>query len=169
MNGTKRGADYAVSKIEEAKANVPEEKSKEYKKGMSFRDSVNKLHEFIGEGITLKSNDGEEARLSKRSIGKLVSNAAVDKSMANGFYREQHYAVASDIGNVFENSVKILEHPDKYGSIDIVAMHRFAAPLFEDNVAYITVKGKQRTRQKDIYRGTYGNRKARRYIRRTKI
>jgi hypothetical protein len=67
------------------------------------------------------NKDGEEARMS---------NAAVAKSINNGFTKEQHYAVASDIDNLFENSTKALSHPDKYKNPDIKAMHRFTSPLF---------------------------------------
>jgi hypothetical protein len=115
-----------------------------YQKGMSRKDAVAKLIELLKNNdnrpVIIKSIDGEEAYLSKTSIGKLISNAAVAKSMDNGFTKEQHYAVASDIDNLFENSIKILSHSDKYKNPDVKAMHRFTAPIFGDNVAYITVK-----------------------------
>ncbi|MDR2999666.1 MAG: hypothetical protein LBU89_00250 [Fibromonadaceae bacterium] len=116
-------------------------KKEKYQNEMSFEKAVNKLRELIGRGIILKNKkNGEEVRLSRRSIGKLLSNAAVAKSIANGFTRGQHYAAASDIDNLFVNSIKILTQPDKYKNLDIVAMHRFIAPLFGSNKVYITVK-----------------------------
>ena len=113
-----------------------------YKNGMSYEDAKKKLLGLLDDNnqTILKSKDGEEARLSRTSIGKLISNDAVRKSMNNGFTREQHYAAASDISDLFENSIKVWEHPDEHGNSDVVAMHRFAAPLFGDNAAYITVK-----------------------------
>jgi len=125
-------------------ANVPEEKADMYRKGMSRKEAVLKLAVLIKDNgnnpILIKSGDGEEAKLSKTSIGKLFSNPAIEKSMNNGFTREQHFAAVSDIANLFANSVKVLTHPDKNGDPNIKAMHRFAAPLFEDNSAFITVK-----------------------------
>jgi hypothetical protein len=70
----------------------------------------------------------------------LVSNTAANKSIKNGFTRRQHFAAVSDIDNLFRNSTRIETRPDRNGDANIVALHRFAAPLFEDNVAYITVK-----------------------------
>jgi hypothetical protein len=147
----RKSSQMVLEAIITAKAHVSEEKAREYQIGMNFKDSVNKLRKLIGEGLVLKNkNNGEEVNLSKRSIGKLVSNAAVNKSIANGFNREQHYAVASDIGDLFKNSIKLLKHPDKHGNLDVVAMHRFAAPLFGSNAAYITIK-EAREQGKRIY------------------
>jgi hypothetical protein len=120
------------------------EKANMYQKGMSLRNSVDKLKELLKDysnekPLIIKSKDGEEARLGRSSIGKLVSNAAVQKSMDNGFTREQHYAAASDIDDLFKNSVKVSSRPDKSGDKNIT-IHRFAAPLFGNKAAYITVK-----------------------------
>jgi len=120
-----------------------EDKIEMYQRGMKYEESRQKLLNLLGvnSGIMLKNgNDGEEARLSKPSIGKLVSNTAVRKSMDNGFSREQHYAVVSDIDNLYSCASEVWNHPDKYGNTDVV-IHRLAAPLYFDNaVAYITVK-----------------------------
>jgi len=71
----------------------------------------------------------------------MTSDAAVEKSMANGFSAEQHYTVASDIIFLFKASTKLFEHTDRNGDINVKAMHRFATPLnIKDAVAYITVK-----------------------------
>jgi len=69
-----------------------------------------------------------------------MANTTVRKSLDNGFTREQHYAAASDIDSLFKKSVQVMSHADKYGDPNVKAIHRFAAPLFGDNVAYITVK-----------------------------
>ena len=72
----------------------PKEKVEMYQKGMSLKSSVDKLRELLKDysnenPLIIKSKDGEEARLGRSSIGKLVSNAAAQKSMDNGFTREQ--------------------------------------------------------------------------------
>jgi len=121
---------------------------------MSRYEALTKLNILIrgrNQSITLiNNNDGEEARLNRRSIGKLLSNPAALKSERNRFAKEQHYAVASDIIYLFRDSVKLLERPDKNGSPDVF-IHRFGVPLrFNDAIAFITVK-ESRQHGKRIY------------------
>ena len=115
-----------------------------YLKGTDRSSAVMRLENLIksnnNQPIVIRSKDGEEAKLSKNSIQKLVSEDAIKKSVDNGFKREQHFAAVADIDNLFRNSVKVLSHPDRNNDPNIKAMHRFAAPLFGDNAAYITVK-----------------------------
>ncbi len=47
---------------------------------------------------------GISATFSKRTPGKLVSNAASSKSIENGFTREEHYTIATKIGDLFKNA-----------------------------------------------------------------
>jgi hypothetical protein len=114
-----------------------------YQNGISYSEAVAKLNGLLGpnRGIVLRNdNDGEEARLSKASVGKLTSNTAVRKSIDNGFTREQHYAVVSDIDNLYRRALEVCSHSDKHGNPDVI-IHRLAAPLhFNDAVSYITVK-----------------------------
>lgn len=114
-----------------------------YQKGMSFTDAKAKLLKLLGiVGTVILKNvkTGENARLSKSSIGKILSNEAVRKSMKNGFFREQHYAVASDIDHLFYNADKLFERPDKNNDKN-VKIHRYVAPIyFEENVVVITIK-----------------------------
>jgi len=125
-------------------ANVSEEKADMYRNGMNRKEAALKLIGLIidngNEPILIKSRDGEEARLSRNSVNKLVSETSVKKSVNNGFTAAQHFAVASDIDNLFRNSVKVLTHADRNNDPNVVAMHRFATTLFGDNTAYITVK-----------------------------
>jgi len=120
------------------------EKTEIYQKGISREEAYKKLFALLddaGGAVTLRNaNDGEEALLSKRSVRKLLSGAASDKSEDNGFTPAQHFAVAADIEDIFANSLKVSERPDRDGNPDIT-IHRFAAPLhFKDAVAYMTVK-----------------------------
>jgi hypothetical protein len=111
---------------------------------MTRQEARENLFERIGENqeVTLKNtNDGEEALLTRTGIRKMMSEAAVNKSIENGFTAKQHFAVASDIENLFNKSFKVLKHSDKDGDANIVDIHRFATPLgMDDAVAYITVK-----------------------------
>jgi len=114
-----------------------------YQIGTSRKNAISRLSELIkanNNALIIMSRDGEEARLSNTSIRKLTSGIAVDKSVANGFTAGQHFAVASDIDNLFRNSTKVLTTPDRSGDPNIKAYHKFVASLYGDNVAYITIK-----------------------------
>ncbi|MCL2282575.1 MAG: hypothetical protein FWC26_04585 [Fibromonadales bacterium] len=129
--------------IEEAKANVSEEKVELYKSKKSRDYAENRLKELIrrnGGELTIRSSDGDDGYISGESISKLLSGKAVGKSIKNEFTREQHYAVASDIDNLYRNSTKIITHPDNKGRLEITAIQRRVAPLYGDSVAYITVR-----------------------------
>ena len=119
------------------------DKTEKYRIGISQKEANAILIGLLGDNNqTMLRNikSGEEVRLSKTSIGKLLSNSATKKSIDNGFTKEQHYAVASDIDNLFVNSSMVLEHGDKKGHPHVF-INRFAAPLHFDNaVAYITIK-----------------------------
>jgi hypothetical protein len=118
-------------------------KAKMYRKGMSVGDARKKLEKLIGPDrrVLLKNhNDGDEAWLSMTSVKKLTAGDTVDRSVGNGFTAEQHFAVVSDIDNLYKNAVKVLSYPDVYGNKN-VSIHRLAVSLhFNNAVAYITVK-----------------------------
>jgi len=85
-------------------------KAEMYRRGVDYKTACQKLLSLLGEDREIwlqNDNDGEIARLSRSSVGKLLSNDAVHKSTGNGFTREQHYAAASDIDSLFTNSYKI--------------------------------------------------------------
>jgi hypothetical protein len=144
----KSGNGYSIAEkialIERNKKNVSEEKIKRYKNGISKKEATVILKNLVKNSgdkpLILKSKDDIEAKLSGTSANKLVSNSAVDKSITNGFTREQHYVAASDIESLYKNSLKAWEHSDRSGDPNVKAMHRFVAPLFGDNAAYITIK-----------------------------
>ena len=130
------------------------EKVEMYRRGMSREEARAKLASLIGgpgnQIVFRNDSNGEEASLTNKSVGKLVSDPAALKSERNGFTREQHYAAASDIDSIFKNSVKLLERPDRRGNPD-VTIHRFGAPLhFNDAIALITVK-ESRQHGKKVY------------------
>jgi len=115
-----------------------------YKNCMSREEARAKLKALIGgpyqRVLLMNDHDREEVILSNSSVRKMLSAAASGKSEVNGFTKEQHFAVAANIGNVFKNAIKLCKHADKNGHPDIT-IHRFAAPLYiNDAVAYITVK-----------------------------
>ena len=128
--------------------------AKMYQAGMTREEAKSRLLGLLDkDGALLLKNDdsGETAWLGKKSIEKMVSGAAVNKSEGNGFTAKQHYAVVSDIDRLFKGAIKILERPDKNGDPNVF-IHRFAAPIgFNDAVAYITVKEIRQHDRKKLY------------------
>ena len=70
---------------------------------------------------------GIVARISNTGRGKLISNKAADKSIANGFTREQHNTAAANIKDLFERAHLFFDGPDKDGDPNIKSIKRFAA------------------------------------------
>ena len=68
-------------------------------------------------------SDGTTARISSTSIGKLLSNKALSKSLANGFSIPEHDTAAANIARLFREAVCMVTRPDRKGSPDIVAIH----------------------------------------------
>ena len=69
--------------------------------GVKRDDAVASLNLLKGKAFTNRET-GIEARLSSTGAGKLVSNKAVAKSVANGFTPAQHNALAAQIDRLYE-------------------------------------------------------------------
>ena len=95
----------------------------------------------IALNTTFISRNGLEARLSKRSLGKFVSHAAV----VNSFCPEAHYLAAANIDKLFSNAIEPWEfglNPNK-DNTGLKARRYLYAPMDYDGkmmVVKITVK-----------------------------
>ena len=98
------------------------------REGISFADSNKRLKSLKG-GILINNATGIEARLSATGANKLVSNAAVAKSVSNGFTRQQHYELASAIDQLFATAILTETRPDRYGDVNVKSIKRFYAPV----------------------------------------
>ena len=133
--------DTLKQKINENRWNISKERIKEYEKGIDYNKAKSKLLKLIEDNSeAILKNSYEEVRLSKSSVGKLLSVPAVRKSLENGFTRAQHNAAAANIDLLFKNSTKMLSRQDRQGDLHVKAIHRYASPIFGDNAAFITVK-----------------------------
>ena len=128
--------------IEEAKANIPKGREEFYQRGVKDREKVRiKLLREVernGGKIETASRDGVEGYINKDSVNKIVK--ITEGSHKNKFTPEQHWAVASDIIPLYQNSTEVLEHPDHKEKSEIEAIRRFVAPLSENSYAIITGK-----------------------------
>ena len=90
------------------------------------------LKPYINKEIVNKAT-GISAQISSTGINKIASKMAVDKSIANGFTRDEHFAAAQDLKNLFENATKKTSYTDKKHSKDILSMHRFFTQITINN------------------------------------
>ena len=82
------------------------------------------LSPYLNKEIVNKAT-GITAQISTTGLNKIASKKAVDKSVANGFSRDEHFKVAGDLKNLFENATKKESYADKKQSKDVVSIHRF--------------------------------------------
>lgn len=81
----------------------------------------------------VNENDGSTARISSTSIGKLLSNKALNKSLDNGFTRTEHDTAATNIDILFKKSIKTLSRQDRKGSEHIIGIHYYSTDVtFQD-------------------------------------
>ncbi|MBR3222638.1 MAG: zeta toxin family protein [Kiritimatiellae bacterium] len=112
------------------------------KEGIEYREAKVRLDEQKGKDFS-NSRTGISARLSSTGARKLISDAAVAKSVANGFTRRQHNEIAANVGALFEDASLVESRPDKAGDINVKSIKRFITPIEVDGkeaVAWITVK-----------------------------
>ncbi|MDR3048411.1 MAG: hypothetical protein LBV16_00995, partial [Elusimicrobiota bacterium] len=106
------------------------------------QDAQNKIKKFINTDITNKETN-ITAKISTNQLGKLLSEVAINKSLENGFTREEHLSAASIVDKLFENAVLLNSRPDRNNDVNIKSIKEFAAPIITNNgtnFAYMTLK-----------------------------
>ena len=87
---------------------------------------------------------GIEANLNTRSLKKMSSDKAIEKSKANGFTIADHFEVASKIKDLYIKSKLVETAPDNKGRRNVISIKRFRKNFKLSNgrntVAHITVK-----------------------------
>jgi len=95
-------------------------------------------------GLHTNKATGIEANLSGKSVDKMSSDKAIEKSKANGFTVDEHFEVANKIVSLFENAELTETSADKKGSPDLKSIKRFDCDVtLSDGKkanAHITVK-----------------------------
>lgn len=108
----------------------------------SQREQVKQQLQSI-KNIDITHKSGIVARLSSTGIDKMLSDKAIQKSLDNGFTKEQHFNAVADIERLFKNSDFSHTEAPKNQSADIVGIHRYinSQDLQEQNAqALITLK-----------------------------
>ena len=95
----------------------------------------------------LFENKETELKVSYNSegAGKLISQKAVDKSINNGYSREEHFTIASHITDIFKNANLISVEPDRDSDINdnVTEVRRYATKFIlngKEGFALMTVK-----------------------------
>lgn len=95
-------------------------------------------------GMLRNESSGIEAHLNSRSLKKLGSDKAVEKSKANGFTISEHFEAASRITELYQKAVLVETRPDKNESRNVLSIKRFNSSFTLESGrkanAYITVK-----------------------------
>ena len=95
-------------------------------------------------GIYTNTSTGIKANLNGRSLKKLGSDKAVEKSKANGFSLLEHFEAAEKIIDLFREAILIETRPDKKGSRNILSIKIFSSKIQtingKDAKVNITVK-----------------------------
>ena len=108
----------------------------------SQREQVKRQLQSI-KNIDITHKSGIVARLSSTGIDKMLSDKAIQKSLDNGFTKEQHFNAVADIERLFKNSDFSHTESPKNQSADIVGIHRYinTQDLQDQNAqALITLK-----------------------------
>lgn len=92
------------------------------------KDLKQALEPYKSTPITNKET-GLQGVITTDEINKIASKKAVDKSVANGFTRDEHFTAAQDLKNLFENSKLKESHADNKHRENIAQVHRFIKDL----------------------------------------
>ena len=98
---------------------------------------------------TMTSSDGVQAYMSLKSLSKMTSPQAIQKSIDNGFSREEHLKAVLDIQRLFENAKLQATEPHKSGEKNAI-IHRLNSEL-ENGNALITAKESLDTNKNRVY------------------
>ena len=97
---------------------------------------------------------GIDAKINTTQYNKMTSNAAVNKSLRNGFSRDDHFEALANIEVLYQNAV-LLEHTEDLKNNDSnVKIYRFASPFVIKNDicdVLLTVKETISSNQRRVY------------------
>lgn len=79
-------------------------------------------------GVILKNNDTEiNAQINTTQYNKMTNNEAQQRSINNGFTKEDHFNALGQMQELFKNAILVLEREDK--NEEIISIRRFIAPI----------------------------------------
>lgn len=110
---------------------------------LTKKEADQELVFILGKAL-INTETGIVGIINSRQAGKLTSDVAMLKSRNNGFSREQHYAVAAKIADLWKNATLIEKRGDKNNDPNIKSIKRFAAPIvIDDKTNFVTMLAKE--------------------------
>lgn len=108
-------------------------------KASTREEALAHINSLIGQKI-INKHKNLSAQINRVQRDKIVSEAAVHKSVSNGFSREEHFRASANIKTLFENALWNKTRTDRNNDPNIRAIHEFYTPISEEAVAFILVK-----------------------------
>ncbi|MFZ4775130.1 MAG: hypothetical protein ACOYM3_07200 [Terrimicrobiaceae bacterium] len=108
------------------------------RKATTLNDARKEALSFAGNPVT-NADDGLTATVSGNTIGKMLNDSSVGKSVSP----EIHALAVANVDQLFENGIRGFSGPDEHGDNNISSVHRYFAPMLVGNdiyVAKMTVK-----------------------------
>ncbi len=110
---------------------------------MGFEQASKAISALAGKNLT-NLERGIVAQINAKQAGKLVSEAAVKKTVENGFPREMHYAAAANIAALWKHAELIEDRTDSDKDPNIQSIKRFAVPIvFKGDTLFATLLAKE--------------------------
>ena len=95
----------------------------------ALRDNVEQTLESILHKDIQNTSTGITAQISRTSIKKMTSDKAIQKSLDNGFTKEQHFSAAQNIQELYKNAQHILTRGDDKNGDKAVILHEFISAI----------------------------------------
>ena len=91
------------------------------------QELLTKLKPVFGKLVNIST--GIEANLSKKSLDKMTSAKAIEKSKTNGFTLDEHFELATKIKPLYESAILVTAHGNLKNPDDpnVVSIKRFVS------------------------------------------
>lgn len=137
------GIDYfpILEMSEDTKKAMPDKVFNSFDEAKAYlREQIKKAEKGIE-----NESDGIAASLAVNGIGKMLSEKATEKSLANGFTLRDHITAAANILKLYKNSELLFTQEDEKRRHNVTQIKRFGAPVVVPDsrdvaIAYITVR-----------------------------
>ncbi len=118
--------------------------------GLKASEVKQSLERLAGQKLTCL-NSPIVASVNSRQRGKLVSPAAREKSVANGFTQQQHLTLAARVDDLYKYAMPLGEYIDKNGRANLKAVFRFASPVIVDGKTAFALLTLKRVDKDNLY------------------
>ena len=108
----------------------------------TVEQATNALNVIAGKNLTNLAT-GIVAQINSKQRSKIISNAALAKSLRNGFSAEAHNAASAKIDTLWKHAELLNEKNDRSGDLNVLTIKRFVSPIILNGdiaVGYLTAK-----------------------------